>query len=72
MRNDGNEENECYIVVKNDEEQFSIWFEGRELPSGWISTGKMGSKSECLSYIKEAWIDMRPASLRAHIESRSK
>ncbi|MDO8805011.1 MAG: MbtH family NRPS accessory protein [Elusimicrobiota bacterium] len=59
-----------YIVVKNAEDQFSIWFDGRALPSGWVAVGKSGSKEECLSYIKEVWTDMRPASLRRYMESR--
>ena len=58
-----------YIVVKNEEEQFSIWFDGRALPPGWSAVGKSGSKEECLSYIKKTWTDMRPASLRKYMES---
>lgn len=54
-----------YLVVVNHEEQYSIWLEGRELPLGWKSTGKSGTKEECLSYIAEVWTDMRPLSVRA-------
>lgn len=53
-----------YAVVLNDEEQYSIWPEGRELPPGWREDGTRGSKEECLSHIKEVWTDMRPLSLR--------
>ena len=58
-----------YSVVVNDEEQYSIWFAGRELPSGWRTVGKSGTKQECLDYIKEVWTDMRPLSLRKHMEA---
>jgi len=51
-------------VVVNDEEQYSIWPAGRDLPLGWKPAGKSGSKAECLAYIEEVWVDMRPASLR--------
>ncbi|TBW47407.1 MbtH family NRPS accessory protein [Marinobacter halodurans] len=53
-----------YTVVKNGEDQFSIWLAGKEVPSGWEEVGKKGSKAECLEYIKESWTDMTPRSVR--------
>ncbi|HRB96835.1 MAG TPA: MbtH family NRPS accessory protein [Nitrosomonas sp.] len=53
-----------YHVVVNHEEQYSIWPDYKEVPGGWRTVGKTGSKSECLAYIKEIWTDMRPLSLR--------
>lgn len=53
-----------YLVVRNDEEQYSIWFDGRELPSGWHDTGFSGTRDECLSHVDTVWTDMRPKSLR--------
>jgi MbtH protein len=53
-----------YSVVRNHEEQYSIWPVGLELPAGWSETGKAGSKAECLAHIDEVWTDMRPRSLR--------
>jgi MbtH protein len=58
-----------YQVVVNDEEQYSIWPLGRELPLGWRAAGKEGPKAECLAYIDEVWTDMRPLSLRKSMES---
>jgi len=55
---------ETYRVVKNHEEQYSIWSAHREVPDGWTVAGKTGSKDECLAYIEEVWTDMRPLSLR--------
>ena len=57
-----------YDVVVNDEEQYSIWPEYRELPLGWRDAGKVGPKAECLAYIEEVWTDMRPLSLRRRME----
>jgi MbtH protein len=54
----------AYKVVKNDEEQFSIWPQGRENAPGWFDAGIEGSKDECLAHIREHWTDMRPLSLR--------
>jgi MbtH protein len=53
-----------YLVVVNDEEQYSITLADRELPPGWHAEGKSGTKDECLAHIAEVWTDMRPRSLR--------
>jgi MbtH protein len=55
---------ENFVVVRNDEEQYSIWSATRELPAGWLPDGAAGSKEECLAHIEKVWTDMRPASLR--------
>lgn len=57
-----------YIVVVNHEEQYSIWPADRDLPLGWEQEGKTGPKDECLAYIEEVWVDMRPLSLRQQME----
>ena len=53
-----------YLVVVNDEEQYSIWPEGRDLPLGWRAEGTSGPKDACLDHIEKIWTDMRPRSLR--------
>lgn len=63
------EDTRIYNVVVNHEEQYSIWAKGREIPAGWVAVGKGGSKAECLAYIEEVWTDMRPLSLRKHMEA---
>lgn len=71
MRNE-DEDNRVYKVVVNHEEQYSIWFADRENALGWKDAGKAGSKKECLDYIDEVWTDMRPLSLRKHMEQFEK
>ena len=68
MDRDEQEDNTIYKVVVNHEEQYSIWPTDRENPLGWQDAGKHGSKDECLAYIKEVWVDMRPLSLRKKME----
>lgn len=53
-----------YKVVINHEEQYSIWPVDKENPPGWRDAGHEGTKETCLNYVKEAWTDMRPLSLR--------
>jgi len=61
---DEKEDNRRYVVVVNDEEQYSIWLADLKVPEGWRVAGKTGLKSECLEEIEQVWVDMRPLSLR--------
>ena len=65
------EDTHTYEVVMNHEEQYSIWLKGRDLPAGWSYVGKSGQKAECLAHIEEVWTDMRPLSLRKHMEAHA-
>jgi MbtH protein len=53
-----------YAVVMNEEEQYSIRPLDQPPKPGWHDVGKTGTRSECLAYIDEVWVDMRPKSLR--------
>lgn len=69
MQGNEQEDQTIYKVVVNHEEQYSIWPANRENAPGWRDAGKSGTKTECLDHIKEVWTDMRPLSLRKHMES---
>ena len=64
MKMDMNTDEQMYVVVINVEEQYSVWPVNKILPLGWFAEKKIGTKPECLAYIKEIWLDMRPLSLR--------
>ncbi|MFB9710316.1 MULTISPECIES: MbtH family protein [Streptosporangium] len=51
-------------MVVNDEEQYSVWRSGKQIPAGWHGEGFTGTKDECLEHINEVWTDMRPRSVR--------
>jgi len=53
-----------YAVLVNDEEQYSLWLADLSVPAGWRAVGKVGTKQECLDYVRTVWTDMRPLSLR--------
>ena len=63
-----NEPQEMYYVVKNIEEQYSIWPSYKQIPKGWEAIGNPRIKSDCLEYIEKVWTDMRPFSLRKQME----
>jgi MbtH protein len=58
-----------YKVVMNHEEQYSIWPTWRDNAPGWRDAGRSGTRAECLEYIRTVWTDMRPLSLRRHMEA---
>jgi MbtH protein len=57
-----------YTVVRNDEEQYSIWPAGRGLTPGWVAVDTTGTKAECLDHIGRVWTDLRPRSLRERMD----
>ncbi|GGO54765.1 MULTISPECIES: MbtH family protein [Streptomyces] len=53
-----------YDVVRNDEEQYSLWQADRDLPLGWHREGTRGTREECVAHIDSVWTDIRPRSVR--------
>ena len=56
-----------YRVVRNDEDQYSIWPADRDNPPGWHDEGRTGTREQCLDHIAEVWTDMRPRSVRERL-----
>ncbi|WP_326580604.1 MbtH family NRPS accessory protein [Actinacidiphila glaucinigra] len=67
---DAQQDDDRYLVVLNDELQYSIWRSGTDVPEGWRAEGAEGSREECLAHIDRVWTDMRPLSLRRHMEQQ--
>lgn len=61
---------DLFRVLRNDEEQYSIWPAGKAVPTGWRPVGEPGCKEDCLAYIEANWTDMRPKSLREAMENQ--
>ena len=53
-----------HLVVKNHEDQYSIWLADRPLPPGWTAEGFQGEKEACLDHVERVWTDLRPRSVR--------
>ncbi len=60
-----------YVVVKNAEDQYSLWPSFRDLPPGWSDAGFTGPKQACLDHINTVWTDMRPLSLRKAMDAEA-
>jgi MbtH protein len=68
MSNPFESDDQEYVVLRNDEGQFSLWPSFRETPEGWTIVGPRGRRAECLSWIDQTWTDMRPLSLIRQME----
>jgi MbtH protein len=55
---------DLFKVIKNAENQYSLWPEKKATPAGWTDTGFSGTKTEATAYVDREWTDMRPLSLQ--------
>jgi MbtH protein len=58
------DETGTFLVLVNEEGQYSLWPEAISVPAGWNTVHQPDTRANCLAYIKAHWIDMRPESLR--------
>ncbi|GAA5702306.1 MbtH family protein [Streptomyces avermitilis] len=70
MTNPFDNEEATFLVLVNDEGQYSLWPAFAEIPEGWTTEHGEATRQECLTFIDEHWTDMRPKSLVAEM-SRS-
>ena len=63
MTNPFEDENGTYVVLINDEGQYSLWPDFIDVPAGWTTVYGAASRQSCLDYINQNWTDMRPRSL---------
>ncbi|MFE1293029.1 MbtH family protein [Streptomyces sp. NPDC058751] len=57
-----------YLVLVNDEGQYSLWPAFAEVPAGWNVELPETDRQSALDHINENWTDMRPKSLIAAME----
>ncbi|MFB6816774.1 MbtH family protein [Streptomyces sp. NPDC056347] len=54
-----------YVVLVNEEGQYSLWPARIQQPSGWELVKEEAGKQECGEFIEANWTDMRPRSVVA-------
>ncbi|EFE95701.1 MbtH family protein [Serratia odorifera] len=55
---------QCCLIVRNAEQQYSLWPDFCALPPGWNSVFGPAPRAQCVSWLEDNWQDMRPASQR--------
>jgi MbtH protein len=53
-----------FLVLINDEEQYSLWPGGLAVPAGWRIVHENDTLQACLDHIEENWTDLRPLNAR--------
>lgn len=60
-----------YVVLRNRENQHSLWRADVAAPDGWTLVHGPGPRPECLAYVRENWTDIRPAGVAEFIAAVS-
>lgn len=63
MTNPFDDEDGRFVVLVNDEGQHSLWPSFAAVPDGWDVVHPEDGRQQCLDYIAQHWVDMRPRSL---------
>ncbi|ANP51003.1 MbtH protein [Streptomyces griseochromogenes] len=58
-----------YLVLVNDEGQYSLWPASAEVPAGWRTDLGESPRDTALDHINAVWTDMRPRSLVRTMET---
>lgn len=58
-----------FVVLRNDEEQHSLWPRQFAVPEGWLLVYGPAKRDACTAWIAENWTDLRPAGLRAALST---
>jgi MbtH protein len=61
----------AYVVLENNEGQFSLWPTFVDVPAGWTVVFHGERKADCVEYIESTWTDMRPKSLIDAMDQRA-
>ncbi len=57
-----------FLVLRNDEHQYSLWPSSVDVPAGWQVVHGHDTRDSCLAYVERYWTDMRPRSLAEAME----
>jgi MbtH protein len=60
MTNPFEDQGGTFVVLINDQSQYSLWPAAAEIPAGWFIACEQNSRDACIEYIGKNWTDMRP------------
>jgi MbtH protein len=53
----------AFLVLINDQGQYSLWPAAIEIPAGWRIACQQSSRQASIEYVNANWTDMRPRDL---------
>jgi MbtH protein len=65
VENPFDDESANFVVLINDERQYSLWPAALAVPAGWDVAHGEDSRGACVEFVNASWTDMRPAGLVA-------
>jgi MbtH protein len=71
MANPFEEPDADYTVLRNDENQHSLWPAFATVPDGWTVVHGPGRRADCMDYIRENWVDLRPRRVTEFIAAQT-
>ncbi|HWW05448.1 MbtH family protein [Collimonas sp.] len=63
MNNPFDDKDASFLVLSNQEGQYSLWPTFIEVPAGWVIALAASDRASCSAFIEASWTDMRPRSL---------
>jgi MbtH protein len=57
------DEENVFVVLINEQDQRSLWPAATDVPAGWRVEHGPATRRDCLAYVEQNWIDLRPRSL---------
>ncbi|MGW5739598.1 MULTISPECIES: MbtH family protein [Streptomyces] len=60
-----------FLVLMNEEEQYSLWPSFIEVPQGWRTVLEETDRDTCVEFIEKNWTDLRPKSLRDAMDAHA-
>ncbi|UKS24693.1 MbtH family protein [Paenibacillus sp. HWE-109] len=51
---------DTYLVLINEQGQYSLWPSFALVPAGWTTVFGQESRETCLAFVESNWTDMRP------------
>ncbi|MDQ3790143.1 MAG: MbtH family protein [Actinomycetota bacterium] len=71
MANPFEEKDAPYTVLRNDENQHSLWPAFADVPHGWTLVHGPAGREDCIDYVRENWVDLRPRSVAEFIAAQT-
>ena len=64
MANPFDNEDGTFLVLVNDEGQYSLWPSFAAVPDGWRVVLEATDRATAVAHVENGWTDMRPLSLQ--------
>lgn len=64
MNNPFDDQDANFLVLRNGDDQYSLWPQFVPVPNGWSTVHGPDSRQDCLDFVNENWTSMLPNRVR--------